>query len=64
MRVIEVPEIRGINGGTREQGGRERREGLGRVFEERRIGETVTADPTSAKPSGTDDGARAAATAR
>lgn len=62
--MVEIPEIRGIDGGTREKGGRERRKGLGRVFEERRVGETVTADPISAKPSGTDDGVRAAATVR
>ena len=53
--MIEVAEIRGVNGCTREKSRRERRQGLGRMLEQRRGGATVKTDKVGAKAGRFDD---------
>jgi hypothetical protein len=55
MGMIEVAEVGSVDGCTRKQGRRQRREGLSRVFEQRGSGISVAANKISAETSGFDN---------
>jgi hypothetical protein len=57
--MVEITEVWSVDGGTREQGRRQRREGLGWVFEQRGSGMAVAANKISSKTSSFDNFIRA-----
>jgi hypothetical protein len=55
MRVVEVAEIRGVNGCARKDSWRKRRQSLSGALEQGRSRMAVTADKTGSKISGADN---------